>query len=768
MSSTVAPPALTITSVSSAGTLAPMSSVNVPAQLQLQPQQQGAGRRFDVNPVSVKQERHDEAEIQEMANKFREAQKAALAKQSQQQQLIGGRNIPASTTNPMASQPNGQTNILNYLTRRSPQTVIGAAGSVSTPSISTNGQVHGVNSATNGKSSGTVVTTAVSSTANSVDNNTDKKTCDEESQKGHFGWVTFGKIYIPYIVRQNEKYCAVRMVEMKLLNKYLSYLHPDIYSSCTCVRSYYITEAESRLLNEINHKHCDAQFGREMFTLKDLVVRLSDANKFYQFLDICYRKLVTGSKSPSDKCGFIRINKESVVPYTVRANEQVVPLFYFEGETENLRQKAELLSGWDLAYLKFCCKVQGIRNELFSSESVAVISLTDIKSYFPTGTEFEDYWPSKVVDSNLLIASKNINNSVHWTRQPTAPPVTPKILNAAPKNSQQQQQQIRKNAYQTGVANQNVQRMHQAAAAASMAIPQTGLSSAAVQAWSLAYAQGALRAGETLAQNDAQQQVQRGYTAHNANAAQNIQNLQSLMTARQQYNYNTRGMAIPTMNNCAQSPQPPPLVRSAGQNQTHMSNTAANVVLQQQQQQRQQQIQQQQQQLQRLNTMQNGRSSQSTASNTMQRHTSNTPAASVADVLDTNLRIIPEITTQSNTVPYKVQKVFVFEDTLVPCINMKAYNDSEPLMTLTDFRECFFPSVPWNHCKRLIEALGVEMYKGNRRQTLALIESGKNHNESIPLIQVRDVIKYMPQLRYMMRSSPMGQEQPPNKRTRIS
>ncbi|CAD7086539.1 unnamed protein product [Hermetia illucens] len=95
MSSTVAPPALTITSVSSAGTLAPMSSVNVPAQLQLQPQQQGAGRRFDVNPVSVKQERHDEAEIQEMANKFREAQKAALAKQSQQQQLIGGRNIPA-------------------------------------------------------------------------------------------------------------------------------------------------------------------------------------------------------------------------------------------------------------------------------------------------------------------------------------------------------------------------------------------------------------------------------------------------------------------------------------------------------------------------------------------------------------------------------------------------------------------------------------------------------------------------------------------------
>lgn len=339
----------------------------------------------------VKEERHDEAEICELAAKMREEHKVASAKlAAQQQQNLANRSAGINHQTMVA----GQTNMLNYLTRK---TNIPNSISISQSD-------------------------AKSKLENGID---DKKPCDEESQRGHFGWATFGNIHIPYIMRQGEQYCAVRMVEMKLLNKHLTYLHQDIYS-CTCVRSYYITEAESRLFNEINQKHCDAQFGRDSFSLKDLVVRLSDANKFYHFLDICYKKLTQRNSTPNEKCGFIRINKESVVPYTVRDKQQFVPLFYFEGETDNLKLKAEYLSGWDLSYLKFCCKVQGIRNELFASDSVAVISLTDIKSYFPTGTEFEDYWPNKVVDTQLLYtgntAQKASNSSVHWTRQPAAPP----------------------------------------------------------------------------------------------------------------------------------------------------------------------------------------------------------------------------------------------------------------------------------------------------------------------------------------------------------
>lgn len=319
-------------------------------------------------PVKVKTERPDETEIRELAAKMVEANKAkALAASAAAARPPPTGILPAPGTG-------GQMGILNYLTRKPGQT---APAEQRPPA------------------------------------DTDKKTPapDEASWKGHFGWDMLGKCHIPYIYRSGEKYVAVRMVEIKLLNKYLNYLHPDIYS-CTCIRSYYITEIEARLLNEINNRHCDGQFGRDTFTPKDLVVRLSDAYEFYNFLDVCYNKLLRGNTTSKDKCGFIRINKESVVPYTVRDTQKFVPLFYFEGETDNLKLKADQLKGWDLSYLKFCCKVQGIRNELFASETCSVISLTDIKSYFPPGTEFEEYWPHKVVDSQLLIAAKGMKTNI--------------------------------------------------------------------------------------------------------------------------------------------------------------------------------------------------------------------------------------------------------------------------------------------------------------------------------------------------------------------
>lgn len=344
----------------------------------------------DTSVIMIKQERPDEAEIRELAAKMVEANKAKMVAANQTA------TVQNASRTALQSQlfANNQTSLLNMVNR-------------------------------------TGLTTKGLEKKQVTNIPEDKKPIDEDSQRGRFGWVTLGKAFIPYILRQGEQYCAVRMVENKLLNKYLSYLHADIYN-CTCIRSYYITDAEARILNEINVRHCDAQFGRDHFTNKDLVVRLQDAAEFYSFLDVCYNKLLLSSNNPNDKCGFIRINGESVVPYTVRNNVKFVPLFYFEGETDSLKLKAEKLEGWDLAYLKFCCKVQGIRNELFASETCSVISLNDIKSYFPSGTSFEDYWPSKVIDSQLLVSSKTQNANPSWTKQPAGSvpvsatkPVTP-------------------------------------------------------------------------------------------------------------------------------------------------------------------------------------------------------------------------------------------------------------------------------------------------------------------------------------------------------
>ena len=256
-----------------------------------------------------------------------------------------------------------------------------------------------------------------------------EKKIDEESRRGRFGWCEFEKNYIPYIFRtgKQEKYTSVRMVERKLLNKFLSVL-PSEVNSCHCIRSYYITDPESKLLNEINLKHADCHFGKEAFTSKDLVVRLADAKEFYRFLDLCYKKLVLKRSNASDRCGFFRINGESVVPYTMRANIKYVPLFYFEGETDHLKLNSDQVDGWDLAYLKFCCKVQGIRNELFAADICRVVALDEIRGHFPQGTTFEDYWPAKGSIEPVNHAQRV--SAGNWTQKPAS---------AAPSASQQTQ-----------------------------------------------------------------------------------------------------------------------------------------------------------------------------------------------------------------------------------------------------------------------------------------------------------------------------------------
>jgi hypothetical protein len=218
------------------------------------------------------------------------------------------------------------------------------------------------------------------------------------------------------------------MVERKLLHKFLNVLPTEV-NSCHCIRSYYITDHEAKLLNEINIKHADLHFGKEAFTTKDLVVSMAEAKEFYKFLDLCYKKLVLKRSNASDRCGFFRINRESVVPYTVKENVKYVPLFYFEGETDHLKLKSDKVDGWDLAYLKFCCKVQGIRNELFAADTCRVVALEEIKGHFPSGTTFEDYWPAK--GSIEPVQHTQRVSAGNWTQKP---------VSVVPQNNQQGQQ----------------------------------------------------------------------------------------------------------------------------------------------------------------------------------------------------------------------------------------------------------------------------------------------------------------------------------------
>ncbi|XP_051167932.1 uncharacterized protein LOC127285795 isoform X4 [Leptopilina boulardi] len=639
--------------------------------------------------VPVKEERPDEAEIRELAAKMVEAHKAKMA---------------PSVATLGVQRPSGGGGLQQ-------------------------GSLQGMLFFNNNTNTLTLGTTQKRATDSSQSTNKEGKVpLDDESQRGRFGWVSFDETHIPYIFRAGEKFCAVRILESKLLNKYLSYLHSDIYS-CTCIRSYYITEAESKLLNEINSKHCESQFGREQFTSKDLVVRLADAKEFYAFLDVCYTKLTASNRTtPSDKCGFIRINKESVVPYTVKDGLKYVPLFYFEGETDNLKLKAEKLEGWDLSYLKFCCKVQGIRNELFASETCSVISLSDIKSYFPPGTGFEDYWPSKVMDSQLIVNSKGGGGGGGWTKQPATPPAPKPVQNNVAKNTIVRAQPMQ-NMIQR--PNATIQRVTQLRTPISHSTHSSSSSSSsptissvrsntiaqpisqrdfaalnavqtAVNGWSgLVSTQPTFQAALVSQANQIIRMPNSALSTHN-----------QMTTASKTYSQQSRsrgggggaaqypGVYPVTTMQSAVHVQPPPLIRATQSNQSNI-----------------------------------GRDSRGRK-----------PLIPIAETHTSGNCQVP---------PYQVQKALV-EDKLVPCINLKPFVYQELLMTLPDFVQQYFPASDINSCRQVLtDVLGIDLYQGNRLQMEMLMKANKcsSLNEELPLIQVRSVMKFMPQMKYMFNRS---------------
>ncbi|KAK9889189.1 hypothetical protein WA026_004468 [Henosepilachna vigintioctopunctata] len=658
--------------------------------------------------MSVKQERHDEAEIQELAAKMVEENRAKMA-------------TPQRTPN----QAGTSMNILNYF-----------------------------NTGTKSKS-------AITSAGNSAEIS---KNIDEASVRGRFGWISIAKVHIPYIIRGNEYFCSVRMVELKVLNRYLTYLHPDIYN-CTCIRSYYITEAESRLLNEINMKHCDCQFGREQFTTRDLIVRLNDADEFHKFLSSCYPKLLSGEVNALDRCGFIRINKESVVPYTIYQDQKYVPLFYFEGETDNLKQKADKLEGWDLSYLKFCCKVQGIRNELFAHDSCSVISLNDIKNYFPPGTLFEDYWPKKNMESQLLLSSSNRapQQIIQWTRQPTAPPIqaqpspSPKPATQAKAATNNQVHNV--HIYPTyGIAGgqppYHPNQPRTASSAVRAAYPSTAgtrhmrpnyyNSMSQVPPPPLVRASQPFRAYPSYGKDDWQSSA---YSNSQSNTPANYMILGE-PNLQQTSGYHQAASQMPKY--------PPPLV-----DVRHMNGGMTS-----------------------SREMQNSyvvTSSQNQIINQQATHqpTTRSQSASVAEDrsnvsngrmnlnnCNRKLQAIPDPPTGGSHVPYQMQKAMI-ETKMIPCINMKPFIFTELLVTLPDLCSSFFNNVPVQSCQQVFQVLGVELFKPNNSQMQVLLENGKcqNINETVPLVQVRNVIDYMPQLKYMlggMLQSDMGAKGPRN------
>jgi len=257
---------------------------------------------------------------------------------------------------------------------------------------------------------------------------------DIDSQKCRFGWGTIAETYVPFIFRTSSKvkYIAVRILESHLIKAFISTLPNEIttlHRGLHCLVNADVTNAESQLLNEINFQHSDSMYGKDPFTTKDKIVPLEEAREFYNFLKFCYDRLIlkTFQTKENTRAGFIRIDKDSEIPFIVLEDKRkYLPLFYFEEIAEHIPYTKHKVQGWNLAYVKFCCKVQGIKKELFSTDSCDVISFDEVSKNFPPNTSFEEFWPQKHSTIAMNNAATNSINAVsspqnasrnHVTRQ---------------------------------------------------------------------------------------------------------------------------------------------------------------------------------------------------------------------------------------------------------------------------------------------------------------------------------------------------------------
>merc|ERR1712186_257743 len=108
---------------------------------------------------------------------------------------------------------------------------------------------------------------------------------------------------------------------------------------------------------------------------------------------------------------------------------------------------------------------------------------------------------------------------------------------------------------------------------------------------------------------------------------------------------------------------------------------------------------------------------------------------------------------KSNQQPYKLQKALI-DQKIVPCINVRPY---------------FFHDLPLEKSREMLqEILKVVLYKGNTGHQEVLRTEGKcGVYDPVPLVLVKDIMTYMPQMKYMF-SNMMAGTEPAGKRQRVA
>lgn len=203
---------------------------------------------------------------------------------------------------------------------------------------------------------------------------------DFPSIKGVFGWTTIDQVNIPYILRHEEQFVSVRIVEMKLLSRYPN-SYPDDLGKHAPLTSYFITTNEAKLLNEINLTHCGGEYGKKEFNTKDLIVLLSDFVEFFKLVKKTFPDGVNGitDQSSTSSHGWMQI-KNTVTPYVKRKDGKYVPLSVMQHAAGLVKQGVTgvSISPPEKDMLNKACKSAGVNFQF--SENTKLIRIDQIQA----------------------------------------------------------------------------------------------------------------------------------------------------------------------------------------------------------------------------------------------------------------------------------------------------------------------------------------------------------------------------------------------------
>lgn len=137
---------------------------------------------------------------------------------------------------------------------------------------------------------------------------TNQKAIDAPSLQGQFGWERIGStgnLAVPVILRSNStRYSPVRIVEQEIIKHYDRL--PQSVFQCITLKSFYLTSAEAKLLNDINFNHCNNRYGDNCFSTRDVIISAPDVKELSRFLNISVEVFTRDLTQVKENFGLIR------------------------------------------------------------------------------------------------------------------------------------------------------------------------------------------------------------------------------------------------------------------------------------------------------------------------------------------------------------------------------------------------------------------------------------------------------------------------------